>query len=55
MQQQWLRGQSELVRLVKEKEEQSTHVELLKKQLTILTQKKIRIEGEKWLYKCVKY
>jgi hypothetical protein len=33
------------VRLAKEKEEQSVDVEKLKKQLTILMQKKIRTEG----------
>ena len=45
LQQLWLRQQSELVRLAKEKEEQSVDVEKLKKQLTILMQKKIRTEG----------
>ena len=45
LQQMWLRDQSELVRLSKEKEKQSQDVESLKKQLTILSQKKLRIEG----------
>lgn len=45
LQQIWLRQQSELVRLAKDKEEQSVDVEKLKKQLTILLQKKIRTEG----------
>ena len=45
LQQMWLRDQSELVRLSKEKEKQSQDVENLKKQLTILSQKKLRIEG----------
>ncbi len=46
LQQMWLRDQSELVHLSKEKEKQSQDVENLKKQLTILSQKKIRTEGE---------
>lgn len=45
LQQMWLRDQNELVRLSKEKEKQSQDVENLKKQLTILSQKKLRIEG----------
>ena len=46
LQQMWLREQSELVKLSKDQEEQSLAVERLKKQLTILSQKKIRIESE---------
>lgn len=46
LQQMWLRDQSELVRLAKVKDTQSVDVENLKKQLTILSQKKLRIEGE---------
>ena len=46
LQQMWLRDQSELVRLSKEKESQSVDVENLKKQLTILSQKKMHIESE---------
>ncbi|XP_064620964.1 coiled-coil domain-containing protein 40-like isoform X2 [Lineus longissimus] len=46
LQQMWLREQSELVKLSKEKDVQSTDVERLKKQLTIISQKKIRIECE---------
>ncbi|KAK3598746.1 hypothetical protein CHS0354_028798 [Potamilus streckersoni] len=46
LQQLWLRQQSELVRLSKEKEEQSKDVLSLKKQLTILLQKKARTEGD---------
>ena len=45
LQQMWLRDQSELVRLTKEKEAQSGNVQNMKRQLTILTQKKIRMEG----------
>ena len=45
LQQMWLRDQSELVRLSKEKETQTRDVENLKKQLTILSQKKLRTEG----------
>ncbi|XP_045213458.2 coiled-coil domain-containing protein 40-like [Mercenaria mercenaria] len=46
LQQLWLRQQTELVRLSKDKDEQSVDVTKLKKQLTILTQKKARTEGE---------
>lgn len=46
LQQMWLRDQSELVRLTQEKDDQSKDVENLKKQLTILSQKKLRIEGK---------
>ena len=45
LQQLWLRQQTELVRLTKDKDEQSVDVTKLKKQLTILTQKKARTEG----------
>ncbi|XP_041363110.1 coiled-coil domain-containing protein 40-like [Gigantopelta aegis] len=45
LQQMWLRQQSELVRLVRDKDDQSQDVEKLKKQLTILAQKKIRTEN----------
>ena len=40
----WLRDQSELVRVTKEKQEQSSNVENMKKKLTILVQKKLRME-----------
>ena len=46
MQQMWLREQSELVQLSKEKDKQSADVDTLKKQLTILSQRKIRTEGQ---------
>ncbi|XP_078491914.1 coiled-coil domain-containing protein 40 [Ciona intestinalis] len=42
----WLRQQHELVQLSKEREQQNVDVDKLKKQHTILTQKKLRIEGE---------
>lgn len=42
----WLRDQSELVRLCKEEEAMSQTVETLKKELTVLEQKKLRIEGK---------
>ena len=45
LQQRWLRDQSELVRLAKEKEAQGSNLENMKKQLTILSQKKLRMEG----------
>ncbi|WAQ97414.1 CCD40-like protein [Mya arenaria] len=46
LQQLWLRQQTELVRLSKDQEEQDTDVTKLKKQWTILTQKKARTEAE---------
>ncbi|KAI8501057.1 Coiled-coil domain-containing protein 40 [Branchiostoma belcheri] len=46
LQQFWLRQQGELVKLTKDREEQSKDLERLKKQLSILTQKKLRIESE---------
>lgn len=46
LQQMWLRQQSELVQLTKDKETQSVDVRKLKKQLTILSQKKIRTESK---------
>ena len=45
LQQRWLRDQSELVRLAKEKEAQGSNLENMKKQLTNLSQKKLRMEG----------
>ncbi|XP_043924009.1 coiled-coil domain-containing protein 40 [Protopterus annectens] len=45
LQQYWLRLQNDLVKLTREREEQATSVEMLKKQLTILQQKKIRTEN----------
>ena len=50
LQQMWLRDQSELVSLAKEKDAQSRDVENLKKQLTILSQKKLRIESKFGLF-----
>ena len=47
LQQLWLRQQSELVRLCQDKDTQSSDVEKHKRQLTILSQKKIRTES-KW-------
>ncbi|XP_035694889.1 coiled-coil domain-containing protein 40-like [Branchiostoma floridae] len=46
LQQFWLRQQGELVKLTKDREEQGKDLERLKKQLSILTQKKLRIENE---------
>lgn len=50
LQQMWLRQQSELVQLTKDKDLQSVDVRKLKKQLTILSQKKIRTEGKSSLF-----
>ena len=47
LQQMWLRDQSELVHLSKDEDGQGQDVDNLKKQLTILSQKKLRIES-KW-------
>ncbi|XP_041073015.1 coiled-coil domain-containing protein 40 isoform X2 [Carcharodon carcharias] len=44
-QQYWLKQQHELVRLTQEREKQTADVELQKKQVTILEQKKIRTEN----------
>jgi len=46
LQQFWLRNQSELVKTLKDVQKQSEDMEYLKKQYTILLQKKLRIEGE---------
>ncbi|XP_077980301.1 coiled-coil domain-containing protein 40-like [Glandiceps talaboti] len=46
LQQFWLRQQNELVKLTKEKDGQEVEVGTMKKALTILQQKKLRIEGE---------
>ena len=51
MQQHWLRQQNELVKKTKEADEQSKTVDNLKKQLVIMEQKRLRIDGE---YKCVR-
>ncbi|XP_069786181.1 coiled-coil domain-containing protein 40 isoform X2 [Narcine bancroftii] len=45
MQQCWLRQQHELVTLTQEREKQTVNVELQRKQVTILEQKKIRTEN----------
>ena len=46
LQQHWLKDQSELVMLTKETEQQSNDVDQMKKKITILSQKKLRIEGQ---------
>lgn len=46
LQQFWLRSQSELVKTIKDVQEQSKNMDYLKKQYTILLQKKLRIEGK---------
>jgi len=45
LKQMWLRDQNELVALSKENDHQNVSVLNLKKQITILSQKKLRIEG----------
>ena len=45
LKQMWLRDQNELVALSKENDNQNVSVLNLKKQITILSQKKLRIEG----------
>ena len=45
LQQYWLRQQNELVRMIKDVTNESSEIESLKKQSTILLQKKLRIEG----------
>ena len=46
LQQYWLRQQNELVRMIKDVTNESNEIESLKKQSTILLQKKLRIEGK---------
>lgn len=46
LQQFWLRQQHELVMLTQEREQQMANVELQRKQVTILEQKKIRTESK---------
>ena len=46
LQQMWLRDQSELVRLMQEQDTATRDVNNIKKQFTILFQKKLRIEGK---------
>ncbi|XP_068119380.1 coiled-coil domain-containing protein 40 [Hyperolius riggenbachi] len=46
VQQYWLRLQTEMVQLTRQREEQDSAVEMLKKELTILQQRKIRTENE---------
>ncbi len=46
MQQFWLRQQNELVRKTRLGDEQAGSVDSLKKQLLILNQKKMRMDGE---------
>jgi len=45
MQQHWLRQQNELVKKTKEADEQSKTVDTLKKQLVIMEQRRLRIDG----------
>ncbi|XP_047143842.1 coiled-coil domain-containing protein 40 isoform X1 [Hydra vulgaris] len=46
LQQYWLRQQGELVKVLKTIDKQSKDVDFKKKQLTVIMQKKIRLEGE---------
>jgi len=46
IQQYWLRQQHELVRLTKQRDQQNEDVNNLRKQFTILSQKRLRIEGK---------
>ena len=46
MEQHWLRQQSELVKKTREADEQETAVERLNRELLILNQKKLRLDGE---------
>lgn len=45
LQQLWLRQQSELVRLCQKKDKELVELVALRRQLTILSQKKVRTEG----------
>ncbi|XP_067403312.1 coiled-coil domain-containing protein 40 isoform X2 [Emydura macquarii macquarii] len=46
LQKYWLKLQKELVKLTQEREEQLTSLDMLKKQITIMQQKKVRTENE---------
>jgi len=46
LQKYWLNLQNELVKLTHEREEQIASLDMLKKQLTIMQQKKLRTESE---------
>ncbi|NWX15489.1 CCD40 protein, partial [Aegotheles bennettii] len=46
LQKYWLNLQKELVKLTQEREEQITSLDMLKKQITIMQQKKVRTENE---------
>ncbi|KFV65339.1 Coiled-coil domain-containing protein 40, partial [Dryobates pubescens] len=46
LQKYWLNQQKELVKLTKEREEQLASLDLLKKQITVMEQKKVRTENE---------
>ncbi|XP_043384526.1 coiled-coil domain-containing protein 40 isoform X8 [Chelonia mydas] len=46
LQKYWLRLQKELVKLTQEREEQLASLDMLKKQITIMQQKKVRTENE---------
>ncbi|NXJ70304.1 CCD40 protein, partial [Rostratula benghalensis] len=46
LQKYWLNQQKELVRLTQEREEQLASLDMLKKQITIMQQKKVRTENE---------
>lgn len=46
MQRFWLNQQRELVKLSKEREEQLASLDMLKKEITIKEQKKVRIESK---------
>ncbi|NXS52993.1 CCD40 protein, partial [Brachypteracias leptosomus] len=46
LQKQWLNQQKELIKLTQEREEQLTSLDMLKKEITIMQQKKVRTENE---------
>jgi hypothetical protein len=50
MQEFWLRQQNELVKRTKHSEEQGKAIDTLEKQLLIMNQKKIRIDGKPWCF-----
>lgn len=52
LQKYWLSQQKELVKLTKEREEQLASLDLLKKQITVLQQKKVRTESESCPHPC---
>lgn len=55
LQKYWLNLQKELVKLTEEREDQITSLDMLKKQITIMQQKKVRTESKSFSNSFLKY